>query len=78
MVLWIDGSELDTGNVGAAIMWRDKSLKSLNRWRKSGVFMGKSEEILDAELWAIAIALEDAKRESRCNPNVPIKVFIDS
>lgn len=78
MVLWIDGSKLDTGNVGAEIMWRDKSLKNLNRWRKTSVFMGKRKEILDAELWAIAIALEAAKRERRCNPNVPIKVFIDS
>lgn len=39
---------------------------------------GKNKEILDAELWAIAIALEAAKKETRGNLRAPITVFKDS
>ena len=75
MVLWTDGSRLDTGNVGAAVILRDKSL---NKWRETSVFLGKNKEILDAELWAIAIALEAATRETGVNFGAPITVFTDS
>lgn len=40
--------------------------------------MGKNKEILDAELWAIAIALEVAELEIGSNCSAPIKVSTDS
>lgn len=75
MVLWTDGSRLDTGNVGAAVIWRDKSL---NKWRETSLFLGENKKILDAELWAISIALEAAKRETGGNFSAPITVFTNS
>lgn len=42
------------------------------------VFLGKNKEILDAELWAVAIALEAAKTETRGNLRARITVFTDS
>ena len=60
-VVWTDGSKLDTGNVGAAVTWRDKNL---DKRKERGVFLGKNKEIIDAELWAIVMALEAAKRET--------------
>ena len=56
-VVWTDGSKLDTGNVGAAVTWRDKNL---DEWKERSLFLGKNKEILDAELWATAMALEAA------------------
>ena len=74
-VLWTDGSKLNTENVGAAVTWRDKSL---NKWRETSLFLRKNKEILNAELRAIAIALEVAKRETGGNFGAPITVFTDS
>lgn len=75
IVLWTDGSRLDTGNVGAAVIWRDKSL---NKRRETSLFLRENKKILDAELWAISIALEAAKRETGGNFSAPITVFTDS
>ena len=74
-VLWTDGSKLDTGNVGAAVTWKDIRL---NKWRVTSLFLGKNKEVLDNELWAIAMALEAAKRETRSDFGTPITVFTDS
>ena len=74
-VLWTDGSKLDTGNVGAAVTWKDISL---NEWKEKSLFLGKNKEVLDGELWAIATALETAKRETRSDLSTPIIVFTDS
>lgn len=74
-LFWTDGSKLDTGNVGAAITWRDKNR---DEWKEMSVFLGKNKEILDADLWAIAMTLEAAKRETRGNFGAPITVFTDS
>lgn len=52
--------------------------KSLNKWRETSLFLGKNKKILDAELWAIFIALEAAKRETGGNFSAPITVFTDS
>lgn len=71
-VFWADGSKLDTGNVGAVATWRDNDIAE---WKERGVFLGKSKKILDAELWAIAIAFEAAKRETRSNFGAPRTVF---
>ena len=61
-VLWTDGSKLNTGNVGAAVTWKDIRL---NKWRVTSLFLRKNKEVLDSELWAIAMALEAAKKETR-------------
>ena len=56
-VIWVDGSKLSQGNAGAAACWKDKNH---NRWENKSIFLGKNKEIIDAELWAIAIGLETA------------------
>ena len=74
-VFWTDGSRLDTDNIGAAVTWKDKNV---DKWKEMSVFFGKNKEILDAELWAISMALEAARRETRQNLEAPITVFTDS
>lgn len=66
-VMWTDGSKLGQGNlaVGPAVSWKNKDL---NRWKVATVFSGKNKEILDAELWAIADALEMARKKELKNP----------
>ena len=56
-IFWVDGSKLSQGNAGAATCWKDKNL---NRWENKNVFLGKNEEVIDTELWAILIGLETA------------------
>ena len=45
---------------------------------ETSLFLGTNKEILDAKLWAIAIALEAAKSETRDNFNASITIFTDS
>ena len=42
------------------------------------IFLGKNKEILDAELWAISMALEVAKGEIKRSSGDPITLFTDS
>lgn len=72
-VVWVDGSKLSQGNVGATACW-----KSQNRWENKSVFIGKNKEIIDAELWAIAIGLEIAGKITLDGRQTPIKIFSES
>ena len=55
--------------------WKDRSL---NEWKEISLFLGKNKEVLDGKLWAIATALETAKRETRSDLSTLITVFTDS
>lgn len=39
-VMWADDSELDQGNVGAAVCWKDRDP---NNWKNTSVFLGKNK-----------------------------------
>lgn len=69
--MWTVGSKLCQGNVGAA-------LQNRNSWKDTSVFSGNNKEIFDAELWAIADALEITRKMTLNNHNTPMKVFSDS
>ena len=55
LVIWSDGSKLDTGGVGAGITW-----KRDNIWRQKGYPLGSTKEVFDAELYGIRNALDIA------------------
>lgn len=59
LTLWCDGSKLDSGRAGAAVIWRESGED--NGWRKQNVTLGKIKEILDAELWGISEAVKIAE-----------------
>ena len=50
IVLWTDGSRLDVGKAGAAVVWFDDKL---DKWQEKRRFLGKNKDSFDAELWAI-------------------------
>lgn len=52
--------------------------KDRNSWKDTSVFSGNNKEIFDAELWAIADALEITRKMTLNNHNTPMKVFSDS
>lgn len=72
--MWVDGSKIDGGNVGATVCWKDRDL---NSWKKI-VFLGKIKEILDAELWAIGNGLKNARKITLNTQNTPLTIFSDS
>ena len=47
LALWSDGSKLESGGAGAAVVWKNSTSY---RWDVRKVSLGKNEEILDAEL----------------------------
>lgn len=71
----IHGSKLDQGNIGAAVCRRDKGR---DQWKDKSVFLGKSKEILDAELWAILEALGITRNETLNARDMPITIFRNS
>lgn len=50
--LWCDGSKLDTGGTGAAVVW--KSNCDGGEWQTIKVSLGRNKEIFDAEMWGIS------------------------
>lgn len=73
--MWVDGSKINGGNVGATVCWKDRDL---NSWEKTRVFLGKIKEILDAELWAIGNGLKNARKIALNTQNTPLTIFSDS
>ena len=72
---WTDGSKLDTGDAGAAIVWFDRRL---NKWQEKRRYLGEIKDSFDAELWAISDALElSIKKMRNGNPSM-ITIFTDS
>ena len=74
-ILWTDGSKLDTGNVGAAVVWFDIRL---NKWQEKRRYLGENKDSFDAELWAISGALELGIKKTRNGNPTMITVFTDS
>lgn len=75
IVLWTDGSRLDVGKVGAAVVWFDKRL---NKWQEKRRFLGKNKDSFDAELWAISDALVLGIERTRNVGPTTVTVFTDS
>ena len=48
LILWCDGSKLDQGGAGAAVVWKEGELS--REWQEKRVNLGKNKEILDAEI----------------------------
>ena len=46
LALWSDGSKLESGKVGAAVVWKNTSADS---WRSCKLALGKNKDVLDAE-----------------------------
>ena len=57
LTLWCDGSKLDQGGTGAAVIW-----KLDNEWLTQKVTLGKNKEIFDAEMWRISEAVKIAEQ----------------
>ena len=57
LILWSDGSKLETGGVGAGIAWKRAGI-----WQVKGHPLGTTKEVFDAELYGIKQALDIAIR----------------
>lgn len=75
LILWSDGSKLQSGGAGAAVVWKDSLTQGWNTCKSS---LGKNKEILDAELWGISEALKIALKESILRKARKITVYSDS
>lgn len=73
LILWTDGSKIDSGATGIGITW-----KSSQKWHKKSLALGQSKEIFDAELLAILEALKIAVKEKRKNNFQVLNIFSDS
>jgi hypothetical protein len=81
LILWSDGSRLETGAVGAGIAWEIGQ-----KWYEKGRPLGNTKEVSDAELYGIRDALEIAirgghplRRSSQLEyPFSRVTVFLDS
>lgn len=75
--LWCDGSKLDKGGTGAAVVW--KSDCDGEEWQTVKVSLGQKEEIFDAEMWGISKAIKVAEQKSReVLHSLVISIFCDS
>ena len=70
-----DGSKLNSGKSGAAVVWRNRRL---NNWHERKRYLGKKKQPFDTELWAIFDALEVAIKKTRNATSTPITIFTDS
>lgn len=75
LALGVDGSKLDTGGTGVAVLWRYTFSNGLKIHKTA---LGKNKEIFDAELWGISDALGVALREATPRRTHKITVFSDS
>ena len=72
--LWCDGSKLDQGEAGAAVVW-----KLDNEWLTQKVTLGKNKEIFDAEMWGISEAVKIAEQKClKAQQPLVISIFCDS
>ena len=74
MVLWTDGSRLDTGKAGSAVVWLDKMS---DKWQEKRQYLGENKDLFDAELWAISDALEISIKKTRNTQPTTVTVFTD-
>jgi len=73
LLIWSDGSKIDTGGVGAGIAW-----KQGNSWRTKGYSLGDTKEVFDAELYGIKSALDIANSQLSSYPYRRVTIFSDS
>ncbi len=71
----MDGSKLDSGGAGTAVVWRNCLSRA---WNICKIFLEKNKEILDAELWGISEALKVALKESTLRRVQRITIYSDS
>lgn len=55
---WTDGSRLESGKTGAEVAWRHQPT-----WKTRRVHMKTNKEVFNAELYAVAEALEVASKD---------------
>lgn len=72
LILWSDGSKLDSGAVGAGIAWKTSI------WHEKSLALGYFKEIFDAELFRILEAFKTAVKEKRKNSYRSLTIFSDS
>lgn len=75
LALWSDGSKLESGKVGAAVVWRNTAV---DNWKSCKLALGKNKDVLDAELWGVSEALGIALRETAPRKAYKVTVFSDS
>ena len=76
MKLWCDGSKLDKGGTGAAVVWEDSIS---GKWQEQKVCLGLNKEIFDAEIWGISEAFKVAEEKTRqVQETWVINIFCDS
>ena len=75
LALWVDGSKLESGGAGAAVVWKNPASQ---RWDVCKTSSGKNKEILDAEFWGISEALKITLKENISRQARTVKVFSDS
>ena len=75
--LWCDGSKLDDGGAGAAVVWKKDSAQK--EWQEQKVGLGVNKEIFDAEMWGISEAFKVGEQKTRqiWQPWI-INIFCDS
>ena len=64
LIIWSDGSKLDTEGVGTGI-----ALKQGKTWIQKGYPLGRTKEVFDAELYGIKKALDIAINKLAGNPH---------
>ncbi len=60
--LWCDGSKLDKGGIGAAVVWKNYGCQ---KWQEQKLCLGLNKEIFDAEMWGVSEAFKIAKKTTR-------------
>ncbi len=74
--LWCDGSKLDKGGTGVAVVWK---IYGCQKWQKQKLYLGLNKEIFDAAMWGVSEAFKIAEKTTRQvqEPWV-INIFCDS
>ena len=75
LALWSDGSRLESGKVGGAVVWKNSPVDS---WKSCKLAIGKNKEVLDPELWSLSEALSVALKETALRNSYKVTVFSDS
>ena len=74
--LWCDGSKLDKGGTGAAVVWKSHVSQ---KWQEQKLSLGLNKEIFDAEMWGISEAFKVAEKIIRqVQESWVINIFCDS
>ena len=75
VVLWADGSRLDIGKAGSAVVWFEEKL---DKWQEKRRYLGENKDSFDAELWAISDTIEIGIKKTRNGSLTTVTVFTDS